>query len=400
MAAASELTSGRRHSRLADNWRHLNGPRRIAGVDLARGIALVGMVAAHVLLLDEQVRWAEPATWPGLVHGNSSILFAVLAGISVGLVTGGDRPLRGRALRVRQGRLLVRAAVLWIIGVVLIATTVPVFVILPAYAILFAIATAVVALPAWSLLLIAVALGAITPFSFAAARASTFWASPGAQEIALLLGLNYPFTVWSSFVIAGLAVARLGITRLRVQLITIVVGAVVATVAFAIDADGGVRSGRMPDPVTSGIPYLDRIWTAAPHSSGVLEVFGSGALALAVVALCTLACRPWRTSGGGGTGPIGYLVLPLRAVGSMPLTGYTAHLLAWFVVAAASLDRIPDLAGFRALEPFWPMTLGLIVGCTAWALLVGRGPLEEAMALLSRRIVSDAPVDAAGRLER
>jgi uncharacterized membrane protein YeiB len=71
-----------------------------------------------------------------------------------------------------------------------------------------------------------------------------------------------------------------------------------------------------------------------------------------------------------------WLLLPLRAVGAMPLTAYTLQLLVWAAIAGSVLDRVGDLSGFRALQPFWPFTAGTIVFCTAWALLVGRGPLE------------------------
>ncbi len=92
---------------------------------------------------------------------------------------------------------------------------------------------------------------------------------------------------------------------------------------------------------------------------------------------------------GWGAGWLGYATLPLRAVGAMPLTAYTVHLLAWFAVALAALDRVSDLAGFRDLEPFWPMTIGIVAGCTLWALLVGRGPLEQGIARLARWMVPD-----------
>jgi uncharacterized membrane protein YeiB len=73
------------------------------------------------------------------------------------------------------------------------------------------------------------------------------------------------------------------------------------------------------------------------------------------------------------------LVLPLRATGSMPLTAYTAQLVVWALVSLNVLGDTGDLSGFRALDPFWPLTLGIVAGCTVWALVVGRGPLEWAL---------------------
>ena len=67
----------------------------------------------------------------------------------------------------------------------------------------------------------------------------------------------------------------------------------------------------------------------------------------------------------------------------------------WAVIATAVLGDAGDLAGFRELEPFWPLTLGTLVLCTAWALLVGRGPLEW---VLDPRRASLCPTDPAARL--
>src|SRR5215207_6017259 len=118
---------------LGGRWSRLNGPQRIAGVDLARGLAVLGMVAAHVLWI-ENFDARDASTWIAVVDGRSSILFATLAGVSIGLVTGGTRPLAPPEMRLARERLAVRGALLWLIGLGLIATGVPVYVILPAYA--------------------------------------------------------------------------------------------------------------------------------------------------------------------------------------------------------------------------------------------------------------------------
>lgn len=79
--------------RLASRLERLNGGARLAGVDLARGLAVLGMFAAHLLWITDPFDWGTPGTWIALVDGRSSILFATLAGVSIGLVTGGRVPL-------------------------------------------------------------------------------------------------------------------------------------------------------------------------------------------------------------------------------------------------------------------------------------------------------------------
>jgi hypothetical protein len=118
---------------LASRWQRLSGPSRITGVDLARGLAVLGMFAAHLLWITEPFDWVDPGSWIAVVQGRSSILFATLAGVSIGLMTGGTQPLAAGPMRTARGRLAVRAGLLWVIGILLIATDVPVYVILPAY---------------------------------------------------------------------------------------------------------------------------------------------------------------------------------------------------------------------------------------------------------------------------
>lgn len=113
-------------------------------------------------------------------------------------------------------------------------------------------------------------------------------------------------------------------------------------------------SAASADPLgTIGTHWLD----STAHSGGALEIIGSGGLAIAVLALMFLVARPLR-----------WLLIPLAALGSMPLTAYTAHLLlfvgGWFPLTEPLVS--------------WAIAAaGLLVLTTAWALLIGRGPLER-----------------------
>jgi uncharacterized membrane protein len=344
---------------LATRWDRLNGPQRVAGVDLARGLAVIGMVAAHLLWL-EDFDFADAGTWLAVVDGRSSIVFATLAGVSIGLVTGGPRPLAPDAMRIARRRLAVRAGMLWLLGIWLIATGVPVYVILPAYAVLFLLALPLVALGTRALLLIAGAIALVMPFVQVVLDGLPFWRTTAGSLLSAALGWNYPFPVWLAFVLAGLAVARAGILRTRVQLWMVAAGSALTILGYGLDGASG------PDAVPARPTFWEAVWTAEPHSSGLLEVIGSGGFAIALIGLCVLACRTVLT----------WVVLPLRAVGAMPLTAYTAQILAWALVAFAVLGTTTNLRAFRDLEPFVPMTVWLVLACTAWALLVGRGPLE------------------------
>ena len=66
---------------------------RLVGVDVARCLALLGMVATHVLAERDPDGSLTTAQW--LAGGRASALFAVLAGVSLALMTGRSTPVRG-----------------------------------------------------------------------------------------------------------------------------------------------------------------------------------------------------------------------------------------------------------------------------------------------------------------
>ncbi|MDZ8201848.1 heparan-alpha-glucosaminide N-acetyltransferase domain-containing protein [Microbacterium sp. SSW1-59] len=359
----------------------LNAAGRIAGIDLARGLAVIGMLAAHLLWLGDSVVLSDPSTWSNIAAGRSSILFATLAGVSLGLLTGGAVPVSADRLALSRRRIAVRAALLWVLGMLLIATGVPVYVILPAYALLFLLALPALGLAAPVLFALAALVALVMPFVQVFLDDLTFWTTPLGEGAALAVGWQYPFPVWICFVLAGLGLARADLMRRATQIGAMVVGGALAIAAYGSNAVSGFEPG---DEWTT---YLGAVWTARPHSTGLLEVVGSGGLAIAVIGACVLACMwPGRTMS-----PVGWLALPIRAVGAMPLTAYTVQLVAWALIAAVVLGDPSDLAGFRDLDLFWILTASIVAGATAWALLVGRGPLEAATDRIARTLVPGRP---------
>ncbi len=352
--------------------RPLFAPSRIDGVDLARGLAVVGMLAAHLLVIPD-LDWTDPSTYDGIVHGRSSILFATLAGVSIGLISGGPVPMRGPRLETARLRLLVRAGAIWVIGVLLLFLAVPVYVILPAYALLFVLAAAVLPLRARTLLIAAAVVGLVAPFPQAAIDGLSFWSTPEGADLANAVGWHYPFLTWMAFVLAGMGAARLDLRARATPWLLALAGLALAVAGAVLDIGWGQSEDFGQTP-----------WTGEAHSSGVFEVIGSGGFALLAIGVCVLICRT----------PLTWLALPLRAVGSMPLTAYSAQIVVWAMTRPAAEPGMFELDVYRDLDPFWPMTLGILIACTVWALFVGRGPLEagvDALARLTVRGRSETP---------
>ena len=69
--------------------------RRIVGIDVARGLAVLGMMTAHVGPDDHGP--IPPGGFAQLADGRPAALFVVLAGLSLALLSGSTNPEIGRA---------------------------------------------------------------------------------------------------------------------------------------------------------------------------------------------------------------------------------------------------------------------------------------------------------------
>jgi uncharacterized membrane protein YeiB len=341
--------------------RHISS-RRIVGLDVARALAVFGMFGAHVGVVADDVG-SSPSTWLGVVNGRSSILFAVLAGVSIALLSGRTVPVVGDDLVRARMRILVRAAWVFAIGGALQALGTDIDVILGVYAILF-----VLALPflRWSprrLFVAAAVLAVVTPpVDLALVHFVEATDSFDKPFVTLAVTGAYPALIWWTFILVGLAVGRcdVGSTRVRIRLLAAGVGLSVLgygggwlttqwwTNGTPLDGDGFSERPDVWDPVW--------LTGAVPHSGTTFEIVGSVGFSLVVIAVCLIFADVART-----------LAFPLAAVGSTALTLYSAQIIAIWVLG----DDYNDNGAWGAY------VLVSLVATTAWKLLLGRGPLER-----------------------
>ncbi|MFC9436764.1 DUF418 domain-containing protein [Nocardia sp. NPDC057030] len=362
---------------------------RLLGVDLARGLAVLGMYAAHV----------GPDPGEGgflgfvmeLTHGRSSALFAFLAGFSILLITGRRAPKAGRAGRQARVRILIRAGILLVIGTALTATGTKVEVILAYYGMYFLLALPFARLRAGTLAAIAAVSAVVLPQLVFLVLTDLGWADAvnrfdplawlgsrgdpigsGDGVVGLLFTGNYPALSWMPFVFAGMAVARLDLsdTVIRVRLASAGIGLAVLGYggsALALHFVPGVteRPGIMYAPWWSDLADSPAGWRyqlgAMPHSETTLSIVANTGVALTVLIACLAVCD--------GSARLPRLAAPLLAVGSMSLTAYVFHVVA---IAILGFDVLP--AGSL------PVLLGLsaiiMMFAYCWSRFFRRGPLE------------------------
>ncbi|MBO0981291.1 heparan-alpha-glucosaminide N-acetyltransferase domain-containing protein [Microbacterium sp. SD291] len=380
----------------AQHWfREFGRPPRILGLDVARGFAILGMAGAHVGETETFVL-SDPGTWTDLVHGRSSILFAVLAGVSIALMTGRSvipDPSRVPGLRLN---LVGRGAVIFLIGLALEMLNTPIAVILTVYGLLYVAVIPFLRWRPWQLLIAAGLLALTGPVLLALLDAVTL--NPYGAGIDFVLYGSYPLTVWLAFVLGGMALGRLHIERTRTAAVALGTGIGLMIVGYGLGAIGILAGFAVPDdersPAGGWDTYPDALaeadplgvtraafFAVEPHSGGTAEILGSGGFALAVVALCLLLSRPLRP-----------LLLPLGALGSMPLSAYSVHVL--------SIALIAGPGGFLSSNEFWALTaIALMLAATLWSMLFGRGPLERLVGGAAAWAAAAPPHSAPSRLE-
>ena len=326
---------------------------RIVGLDIARGLAIVGMVIAHAI--------PRPDETELFVDGRSSILFAVLAGMSLGLMSGGATPLRRGQRAGAVSATLIRALVLILIGSALWLTGSEIAIILDYYGVMFALLVPLLFAPRWLLAVLGAALAIGAPLAARQLPAfDTDAVDVASVASAYLFTGYYPAVVWLPFLITGLICARSDLTRRMTQYTMVGLGLAAALLGYG---------------AAMLIPGVD----AVAHSGSTAELVGSGGLAVALVgAMVRLAAA------AGMTGQVTRLITwPIAAAGAMALSIYTAQAL-----ALATAAYVRDTSG--AVEyPGWPVLIGLIliifVSASLWRRYLGRGPLERMLSFITRR---------------
>jgi non-ribosomal peptide synthetase-like protein len=362
---------------------------RLAGVDVARAIALIGMMATHVM---------SPISAPGemslawtLTSGKSAALFAVLAGVGLAFSSKGLDHY-GPRWKATAASLVVRAVLIGAIGL-LLGSVVPnstAGVILAFYGVLFVLAIPLLTLSVRTLTVLTGVFAITLPVLSHVVRGflpapvlgnPTFGdlLNPGQLIAELTLTGFYPALPWLAYMCAGLAIGR---SRLTGRLF--VLGMTAAGVALAAASSGAswlllnglggrerlaevalqdMSRERFSDLLIWGpqgiLPTSSPWWLAvdSPHSTTPLDLLHTIGVAMAVLGVAIILGWVARSA-----------VRPLAAAGSMPLTLYAAHLL--MLISPLTVDgaEITSLA----LHAFVLVTFAVW-----WSQRFDRGPLEH-----------------------
>ncbi|GAB2754553.1 heparan-alpha-glucosaminide N-acetyltransferase domain-containing protein [Nocardioides salsibiostraticola] len=396
-ASASEPTTGR-------------APGRLVGIDVARAIALLGMVATHTLA--ERTSDGSLSLSHMIASGRASALFAVLAGVSLALLTGRRHPFHGSERVARSVGLATRALFIAAIGLTLGLLDSGLAVILTYYGLLFLLALPFVGLGSRGLFIAAGVWALAAPVLSQVVRpglpergfdspAWTQLVDPARLLSELAFTGYYPVVPWLTYVLVGMGIGRLPLHRRSTQGALILIGtglAVVATAASrlltapddvrrALGLELGIPPGDVLDEISGGLfgvtPEGSWSWllVVAPHSATPFDLVQTGGCALAVIGACLLVVGALRGFGER-------FVAVVFGAGTMTLTLYSLHVV-------------------MRTEEVWPSDNGpaafrshVLVVFALGALFVAarlRGPMEVAAGWFADRVRGWVQLEASGR---
>ena len=341
-------------------------PRRVDGVDAARGLALIGMFVAHVSPVVADPGIAELVAF---ADERPRLLFALTAGIGLGFISGGTRPITEDRTELRR-QIAIRSVILIALGFVIWATLHPlVFIILDVYGVAFLLMLPLLFIPRGAALALGVGLLAVTPALAELGARTEFFAVVRETPLKFLsdwiVGGAYPVIVWVPVMLIGLSLARMELGSPRVVGMIALTGLAAASVFLPL-------SSRLPPPEV----VAEAGWSVPLRAS--LETLGNVGVGLFVVAAMlalTALARP------GVRRAATTVLSPVIAMGAMPLSIYTIHL----VVISLAIRREDGVL----TDDSWALVVGLIAGSMAFAWLwrryLGRGPLERVLRRASGR---------------
>lgn len=341
--------------------RPLNVPGRITGLDTARAVAILGMIATHIFpLLQSEPDGTLSPTWVGVsLTGVSSALFVVLAGVGLTLLTRNSTDVF-----ISRMQLSLRAIILILIGLVLGYAGSNVAIILVHYGVLFFLAMWCIQLSTRALTVLAVSWvvlapilhGVLTRFMHLQTGGSTtyvdtwrLWTSPALLDLVQQPGLllwdifftgYYPVVSFFGYVLLGMAIGRTNMHKwaIGVRLLGIGVFSYLVCRGLAIwlltDSDFANRIAHITGVPLEQLPAMSATgagintdlamgaphWygLAVPHSGAPLDIYSTAGAAMAVIGFFLLVTR---------SGLVRKLLFPLTATGMIALTAYVVHVI-------------------------------------------------------------------------
>ncbi|MEM9692163.1 MAG: DUF418 domain-containing protein [Myxococcota bacterium] len=357
-------------------------PERIVGFDVARALAVLGMVMVNYKgQLDSAERGPDWLVWLNeRIEGRSAALFVVLAGIGLSLRSRRARIDPATHLAFERSALLRRAVVLY--GAGLLNLHLWEWDILHFYGLFLAVAAGLLTAPGLELAIVglacivgSVALQASFPYEV---EAIDIWSPTGALSDLFFNGLH-PFFPWMAFVVLGMWLGRLplGESATRRRLVT----AAIPVLLISEGLDTWATRFHESLPIDPEHVYWLSTWPRAPRP---LYVLAAGAMATLLICGCIEVTKNRGQD---------RWVLALSATGQLAFSLYILHAIAILIPLEHELLDHSSLAETMAYS--FAFYAGAVALSLWWRRRFLHGPLETLIRQIAGRTSPGHPRDLA-----
>ncbi|MGG4500585.1 DUF418 domain-containing protein [Paenibacillus polymyxa] len=355
---------------------------RLVALDAARGLAVLGMYLQH---------FGSNPSVSAIVSGNTTLLFVLCGGISYSIM--GQRMMdRGAEATAFRARMLARAVFVDIIGYLLIMLNTSYGIILPAYAAMFVLALMLFPRSTRTIVTTAIVLLVTAPplmilGSSIFSKAYLLGDIAGGPMSALALTPAF---------VAGMAIGRVDLTRLRTALslagsgiVMLVIGKVMAAFVlpnwnlhfeqWLISVQG--VAPVQPDeyaiwPLNTESPMWQLLLGTAPHTASTFQTMIGLGISFLVMGVTCLVSK--KTSA---------VLMPFAAVGRVALTMYAFQFVVVWILDLTKIEHSLDGIPFgNVMISVATLLLGLLIAQRPV------GPLEGLMRRFDRLFSPTQPV--------
>ena len=356
---------------------------RIIGYDLARAVALLGMLLVNFSVL--LGNGSSDPTWLDhfieMIRGRAAATFVVLAGVGLSLMTQSVYLSKDRAaISVKRLTLLKRSLFLLVIGLFNFAIS-PISDILHFYAVYIAIGACLLTLSNRSLAVLASATIAVRPLVMTSFDFVKNWnfntvADTGIGSLLGIIGhflFNgcFPVIPWMAFVMVGMWIGRRDLSDRSFRKKLLLTGAGAVTIAESLSRVGMYLSSSAQHGL--GAENLLPLFQIVSWDSIPLFMISAMGTALGVISLSTILADKYGNS---------RWIMPHIAAGQVTLSLYVAHI----IVSTLFLKAVETLEMELVFFPLWGTMVfytGAVLFAYYWMRRFGKGPLE----LLMRRFL-------------